>query len=100
MSSLFALSTSPVLLCCIQFHHKLPLLDTHNVITRNSSQTTVKKHVMRAALKKGVESGTLVQVKNSYKVSPDEKKKKLPSAAKAPAAKKTATKAKVSALDF
>jgi len=57
-------------------------------------QTTVKKHVMKAALKKGVESGTLVQVKNSYKVSAEAKKKKA--VKKAKPAKKAAPKKKVS----
>jgi hypothetical protein len=36
---------------------------------------------MKAALKRGVETGTLVMVKNSYKVSPEAKKetkKKMP----------------------
>lgn len=52
-------------------------------------QTEVKKHVMKAALKKGVETGTLVQVKNSYKVSADAKKSlKTKPAAKAVTAKK------------
>jgi hypothetical protein len=37
-------------------------------------QTEVKKHVMKAALKKGVETGTLVPVKASYKLSADAKK--------------------------
>lgn len=37
-------------------------------------QTTIKKHVLKAALKRGVETGTLVQVKNSYKLSVDAKK--------------------------
>jgi hypothetical protein len=65
---------------------------------------------MKAALKKGVEDGKLVQVKSSYKVSPDAKKtatakpKKAAAAAKAkkPAAEKkkktTATKKKVRQL--
>lgn len=44
---------------------------------------------MKAALKKGVETGTLVQVKNSYKVSADAKKSlKTKPAAKAVTAKK------------
>lgn len=47
---------------------------------------------MKAALKRGVDSGTLVQVKNSYKVSPDAKKvmkaKKPVSEAKAKVVKK------------
>ena len=38
------------------------------------SQQTLKKHVLKAALKKGVENGTLVQVKASYKLSADSKK--------------------------
>jgi len=54
--------------------------------------------VLKAALKKGVETGTLVQVKNSYKISADEKKKpkakpvkKATTTAKAPAKKKVRT---------
>ena len=69
-------------------------------------QTPIKKHIMKAALKKGVEDGTLIQVKNSYKLSPEAKKaapkKKAAAAAKAkkPAAEKkkttkTTTKKKV-----
>ena len=53
---------------------------------------------MKAALKKGVEDGTLVQVKNSYKLSAAAKKpapKKKAAPKKKPAAKKTATKKKV-----
>ena len=34
----------------------------------------IKKHVMRLALKAGVEKGILVQVKNSYKLSAEAKK--------------------------
>jgi len=66
-------------------------------------QTTIKKHVMKAALKKGVEDGTLVQVKASYKLSAEAKKPAKKAAAKpkkAAAAKKkttTATKKKVRA---
>jgi hypothetical protein len=33
----------------------------------------IKKHVLRAALKNGVEKGALVQVKASYKLSADAK---------------------------
>lgn len=47
---------------------------------------------MKAALKRGVETGTLVQVKNSYKVSAEAKK-----AAKKPASK-VAKKVRVSML--
>ena len=55
---------------------------------------------MKAALKKGVEDGTLIQVKASYKLSPEAKKaapKKKPAATaakKKPAEKKKATTAK------
>jgi hypothetical protein len=51
---------------------------------------------LKAALKRGVETGTLVQVKNSYKVSPQEKAKKKPAVKKAAPAKKTAVTSKVS----
>jgi histone H1/5 len=67
-----------------------------------SLQVSVKKHVMKAALKKGVETGTLVPVKASYKLSAESKKKapKKKSApkkkAKAAPKKKTAPKKKVS----
>jgi len=52
-----------------------------------------KKHIMKAALKNGVASGTLIQVKSSYKLSADAKKvatkkPKAPAAAKKVAAKK------------
>ena len=53
-----------------------------------------KKHVMKAALKNGVKNGTLIQVKASYKLSPEAKKKSA--AKKKPAAKKAAPKKKVS----
>lgn len=56
-------------------------------------QTVVKKHVLKAALKKGVESGTLVMVKSSYKVSAEAKAKKAPAKPKAVAAKKVRTTA-------
>lgn len=39
-----------------------------------TTQVTLKKHIMKAALKRGVETGTLVMVKSSYKVSADAKK--------------------------
>ena len=64
----------------IQLAHK-PFLLSH-------WQTEIKKHVMKAALKKGVESGELVQVKASYKLSADAKK----AAKKKPAKKKVAAK--------
>jgi hypothetical protein len=52
---------------------------------------------MKAALKRGVETGTLVQVKNSYKLSPEAKK---PVKAKKPAAAaKKAPKKKVCLVD-
>jgi len=56
-------------------------------------QTTIKKHIMKAALKNAVDKGVLVQVKNSYKLSADAKKdmSKKP-AAKAPKKKATAPK--------
>jgi len=56
---------------------------------------------MSAALKKGVESGTLIKVKASYKLSPEAKKpapkKKKVVKKKAAPKKKTAPKKKVSA---
>jgi hypothetical protein len=48
---------------------------------------------MKAALKRGVETGVLVQVKASYKLSPEAKKTKPATKPKA-AAKKTVSKAK------
>lgn len=56
---------------------------------------------MKAALKKGVETGELVQVKASYKLSADAKKvaKKKP-AAKKPAAKKATAAKKVSLCKY
>lgn len=62
------------------------------------SQTVIKKHILKAALKRGVETGTLVQVKNSYKLSAEAKK---PVKAKKPAAaaKKAAPKKKVRLVD-
>ena len=50
---------------------------------------------MSAALKRGVETGSLVKVKNSYKVSAAEKAKKRPAAKTTAAKKKAATKTKV-----
>lgn len=43
---------------------------------------------MKAALKKGVEAGTLVMVKSSYKVSAEAKATKAPAKPKATAVKK------------
>jgi hypothetical protein len=43
---------------------------------------------MKAALKKGVETGTLVMVKSSYKVSSEAKAKKAPVKPKVVAVKK------------
>jgi hypothetical protein len=54
---------------------------------------------LKAALKRGVETGVLVQVKASYKLSAEAKKpapKKKAITKKAAAAKKTSTKKKVS----
>ena len=58
------------------------------------SQVEVKKHILRAALKKGVADGTLVQNKNSYKLSAEAKAKKA-APKKAAVAKKAAPKKKV-----
>merc|ERR1719183_2938672 len=62
-------------------------------IVANNKDIAFKQHLLRAALKKGVETGKLVQVKASYKLSAEEKKttKKKP-VAKIPATKKTAVK--------
>jgi hypothetical protein len=43
-------------------------------ISAFGGQTAIKKHIMKAALKRGVETGTLVMIKSSYKVSSDAKK--------------------------
>ena len=56
-------------------------------------QTVIKKHVLKAALKRGVETGTLVQLKNSYKVTAEAKK---PVKAKKTVAKPSVPKKKVS----
>jgi len=96
-------TTSRVEFCtwkCDVVYEYLPVhkFSSYLIITSLSpSQTEIKKHVMKAALKKGVEDGTLVQVKSSYKLSPTAKaaSKKKPAkkpAAKKPAAKKTAAK--------
>ena len=58
------------------------------------AQTEVKKHVMKAALKKGVESGVLIQVKASYKLSPEAKKPVKKRVVKKKAAPKKAAPAK------
>ena len=42
--------------------------------TSSFPQTEVKKHIMKAALARGVETGVLIQVKASYKLSADAKK--------------------------
>lgn len=68
-------------------HHEYPRLSFH-------LQTAVKKHIMKAALKRGVETGTLVMVKSSYKVSAAAKKPaKKPAAVKA--AKPTVKKVRI-----
>lgn len=62
------------------------------------SQTEIKKHIMKAALAKGVSTGVLIQVKSSYKVSPEAKKPPKKKPVKTAAAKKTtAPKKKVRA---
>lgn len=48
--------------------------DHHPSMHSLSYQVTLKKHIMKAALKRGVETGTLVMVKSSYKVSAEAKK--------------------------
>jgi histone H1/5 len=61
-----------------------------------NSQTEIKKHVMKAALAKGVTTGVLIQVKSSYKVSAEAKKPPKKKPVKKVAAKKaTAPKKKV-----
>eukprot|EP00934_Nitzschia_sp_Nitz4_P000477 Nitzschia sp. Nitz4//scaffold7_size249615//18182//19339//NITZ4_001139-RA/size249615-augustus-gene-0.18-mRNA-1//-1//CDS//3329558328//477//frame0 len=59
----------------------------------SEKKQTVKPHIMKAALKRGVETGTLVKVKASYKVSAEAKKAatKKPAAPKAKAVVKKAT---------
>ena len=58
-------------------------------------QKEIKKHVMSAALKKGVADGLLVQVKASYKLSPEGKTSMKPKKKKAAFKKKnTAPKKK------
>ena len=57
-------------------------------------QTTIKKHVMKAALKRGVETGVLVQVKASYKLSAETKKQMAAAAKPKAAPKKKAAAAK------
>jgi linker histone H1 and H5 family len=47
---------------------------THYLSHTVPSQQTIKKHILRAALKKGVTEGTLVQVKASFKLSAEAKK--------------------------
>jgi linker histone H1 and H5 family len=62
---------------------------THYLSHTVPSQQTIKKHILRAALKKGVTEGTLVQVKASYKLSAEAKKPApKPKAKKAAAPKK------------
>jgi histone H1/5 len=64
-------------------------------IEANNKGLDFQQHQLRAALKRGVESGKLVQVKMSYKIAPTEKAnlvKSKKSAAK-PAATKPAAKA-------
>ena len=58
-------------------------------------QTEVKKHLMKAAIKSGIERGELVTVKASLKLSADAKKKMTKSdTAKKEAPKKAAPKKK------
>ena len=71
---------------------------THIIST---AQTEIKKHIIRAALKAGVASGALIQIKASYKLSP-EAKKAMPKAKAAvtkadPKKKTTAPKKKATA---
>jgi hypothetical protein len=53
-------------------------------------QTTIKKHVLKAALVRAIQTGDLVQVKSSYKLGPTAKKVVKPKKPKAVAAKKKA----------
>jgi hypothetical protein len=55
----------------------------------------IKKHLLKAALKKGVETGTLVQLKNSFKISSQENTKKKPAVKKPAAIKKMVVAKKV-----
>jgi hypothetical protein len=54
--------------------YHFPTIDVTHLL-RWFHQAIPKKHVMKAALKSGVEKGLLVQVKNSYKLSAEAKKK-------------------------
>lgn len=90
-------ATSIVAKCSIDSNFPLYLSQTFLHIVSTNQQTTIKKHVMKAALKRGVETGVLVQVKASYKLSPEAKKEK-PSKPKAvKKAKETTAKKKVGA---
>jgi hypothetical protein len=49
------------------YSHMVSVWMLHPIMKRK--QAEVKKHLMKAALKKGVDDGILVQVKSSYKLS-------------------------------
>ena len=57
-------------------HHSLTWY--HYSALLNFQAEAPKKHLMKAALKAGVEKGTLIQVKSSYKLSADAKKETKP----------------------
>ena len=80
------------------FHTVMPIstLSDPTVCLSLPIQVEVKKHILKAALKKGVADGVLVQNKNSYKLSAEAKKPK-PKAKKA--VKKAAPKKKASAIE-
>jgi hypothetical protein len=59
-------------------------------------QQTIKKHVLKGALVRAVQTGELAMVKSSYKLGPESKKKAVVKKPKAVAAKKVAPKKKVS----
>lgn len=61
-------------------------------ITKNVPGLKFQQHSLKAALKKGVESGKLIKIKNSYKLAESEKKPPKKPKAKKP---KTTPKKKV-----
>mmetsp|Transcript_20745 Transcript_20745/g.25708 ORF Transcript_20745/g.25708 Transcript_20745/m.25708 type:complete len:124 (+) Transcript_20745:63-434(+) len=68
-------------------------LHAMNKWIESEKKVVIKKHVMKAALKTGVENGTLVPVKASYKLSPAAKKP-APKTKPAPKKKTAVTKKK------
>jgi len=91
------ISRSITLLSTLYLYHSLTCHQYSRL--SNAQVEPPKKHLMKAALKQGVENGSLVQVKASYKLSSDEKKKLTKPAvvkkAAAPKKKAAAPKKKV-----